>query len=73
MYWLNEDTRRYYHAVVGRDLLGDLVVTRTTGSMDNARGRIMSYPVNSYSEASEMLDRVAIDRRRHGYKLVTRI
>lgn len=73
MYWLNEKTRRYYHAVVDRDLLGDLVVTRTTGSMDNARGRIMSYPVKSHSEASEMLGRVAVDRKRHGYKLITRI
>ena len=70
MYWLNEKTRRYYHAVVGRDLLGDLVVTRTTGSIDSARGRIMSFPVKDYSEASEMLGRVALDRNRHGYKLI---
>jgi hypothetical protein len=71
MYWMNDKTRRYYHAVVGRDLLGDLVVTRTTGSVDSARGRVMVFPVGSYSEAGEMLDRVSVDRERHGYRLIS--
>lgn len=71
MYWLNNKTRRYYHAVVCRDLLGDLVVTRTTGSVDSSRGRVMVFPVKSYSEAGEMLDRVSVDRKRHGYRLIS--
>jgi len=70
MYWLNDKTRRYYHAIIERDLLGHLVVTRTTGSSDSARGRIMTYPVNGLIEANEMLDHVSKDRERHGYRLI---
>lgn len=67
MYWVNEKTRRYYHAAVVRDLFGGLVVVRATGSKDTRRGRVMSYPVRSPGEAAEMLEQVGRDRDRHGY------
>jgi len=70
MYWLNDKTRRYYHAIIERDLLGDLVVTRTTGGCGTNQGRIMTYPVNGLIEANKMLDDVSKDRERHGYRLV---
>lgn len=67
MYWINTKTRRYYHVNVARDLFGDLLVVRTTGSKDTRRGRVMSYPVSSNIEADEMIEKVCRERDRHGY------
>jgi len=70
--WVNKGKRRYYKVMVYRDLLGDLILLRNWGSLDNERGG-MKKEVVSHQEAEAML--VAIEKKRisHRYQLVSTV
>jgi len=44
---------RYYHIALGKDLLGDWVVTCVNGSLDSRLGRIRHRGYASYETASQ--------------------
>jgi hypothetical protein len=55
--WLTET--RYYYSHLGRDLLGDWVLTRMWGdSRGSRRGRMMGTMVSSVDDGMAMLARV---------------
>lgn len=68
--WVNKEKRRYYKVMVYRDLLGDLILLRNWGSLDNERGG-MKKEVVSHQEAEALLVTIEKKRTRHQYQLVS--
>lgn len=67
--WIHHDRRRYYRIYVFRDLLGDLVVVRSFGSLDTQRGRVVNTVVPDHFEASShVIRRLDLLRSKHGYE-----
>lgn len=70
--WVNKEKRRYYKVMVHRDLLGDLILLRNWGSLDNERGG-MKKEVVSLQEAEAMLVATEKKRTSHHYRLVSTV
>lgn len=65
--WQSKAKRRYYTARLQRDLLGDLVLWCCWGGIGNRLGGVSIRPVADMDEAKEVLDALAVQRRRHHY------
>lgn len=66
-YWVNERTRRYYRVHLSQDLLGDLTLTRSWGSLDSRLGRIQNELIPNVKQGRQILDEIGKLRARHGY------
>lgn len=55
-YWVNKQTRCYYRVHLDRDLLGDLTVTRSRGSLDSRLGRIQIELIPDLIQGRKILD-----------------
>jgi len=60
-YLINPTKRRYYNLIFAKDLFGHWILTKSWGSLDNAKGRI----VHEYFEQVEN----SIQRINHTIKL----
>jgi hypothetical protein len=67
-YWVNTQKRRYYRVYLGRDLLGDLTLTRSWGSLDSRQGRIQNELISDLQQGRKILNEIGKLRVRHGYK-----
>lgn len=68
-YWENKQTRRYYRVHLGRDLLGDLTLTRSWGSLYSRLGRIQNEHITDLKQGRKILDEIGKLRARHGYSV----
>ena len=68
MEWINLKSRRFYRVSVYRDLLGDLVIVKDSGSLDTARGRRMIEVAESRDQANCIVEKIDKTRLSHGYK-----
>lgn len=65
--WEHPDKRRYYKLVLSYDLLGDWVVTRVWGGLNQATGRVSHIPCPTYDDAIKLMDKISKLRTKHGY------
>lgn len=72
MRWLNEEKRRYYKVFVYKDLLGDLVLLRNWGSLDNAKGGIKTEIVDS-KNIEDLLTNIEKKRLKRNNRLTNEI
>lgn len=68
--WEREKDNRYYLAMLYRDLLGDLILTKVWGGKGKPAGQQLHIPVNNESEGLAIIDQVIKRRRQRGYELV---
>lgn len=68
-YWVNKQTRRYYRVHLDRDLMGDLILTRSWGSLDSRLGRIQNEFIPDGNQGRKILDEIGKLRARHGYRV----
>jgi hypothetical protein len=68
--WLNMEKRRYYRAVVQRDLFGDWTITRSWGSLDSHRGQVRTELVASYEHCLIVMSDTEKRRVYRGYRSV---
>ncbi|MES9940336.1 MAG: hypothetical protein ABW104_20955 [Candidatus Thiodiazotropha sp. 6PLUC2] len=66
-YWVNKQKRRYYRVHMDRDLLGDLTLTRSWGSLDSRLGRIQNELISDLKQGRKILDEIGKLRVRHGH------
>jgi predicted DNA-binding WGR domain protein len=66
--WINLEKRRYYRAVVQRDLFGDWTITRSWGSLDTNRGQARVELVNSYTACKKVIKNICKRRCYRGYR-----
>lgn len=69
--WEHPIKKRYYKIYLSRDLLGDLVVTRVWGGINNANGKISHYCCSSHEDAQKIIKKIAHTRSRHGYVIIS--
>ena len=65
-----EKDSRYYEAILQQDLWGDWVVTRAWGRRGTALGQVRNHAFNSYEDALQNLESVAVRRGKRGYNCV---
>lgn len=66
-----ETDTRYYHARLGRDLFGQIVVDRCWGGKRNRLGGMATDPFDNEDEARRALQALTKTRERHGYRIVS--
>ena len=66
-HYRNDNKRRYYTAHLAQDLLGDWVLIKAWGSLDNGLGRIDQQLVTSYEDGQTQLDAIEERRRKRQY------
>ena len=64
--WVHPEKRRYYRASVYKDLLGQWILSRDWGSLDNRLGGSKIELVTGIEEGYEKL--ALIDKRRIGHR-----
>jgi hypothetical protein len=67
--WENIDKKRYYAAIVERDLLGDWGITCHWGGLDTRQGGMKRIYCESYEKALSLLDDIKSVRGKRGYIL----
>jgi len=67
--WVHKAKHRYYRIIVSKDLLGDWVVTRVWGGVNQKSGRAIHLPCSSYDDAKRFIDKMMKIRRQRGYEL----
>jgi hypothetical protein len=65
--WEHPDKKRYYKLILSRDLLGDWVVTRVWGGLNQATGRISHIPCPTYNDAIKLMEKISKTRTNRGY------
>lgn len=68
--WERHADNRYYLALLYRDLLGDLVLTKVWGRIGKATGQQQSIPVKNEAQGLALIDRVIRHRAQRGYDLI---
>jgi hypothetical protein len=68
--WERQSDNRYYLAMLYRDLLGDLVLTKVWGGAGKPAGQEMHTPVNDEATGLALIDQVIKRRKQRGYELV---
>jgi hypothetical protein len=68
--WINMENRRYYRAIIQRDLLGEWTLVRSWGSLDNNRGQIRTELINTYDQCMSIMGDIAKRRAYRGYHSV---
>jgi hypothetical protein len=66
--WINLEKRRYYRAVVQRDLLGDWIFVRIWGSLDSNLGQVRIEVVESEEVGYRMITTTHKRRLERGYQ-----
>lgn len=61
------EKKRFYKLVLSRDLLGDWVITRVWGGINQATGRISHIPCPTYEDAIHLMEKIAKTRLVRGY------
>ena len=69
--WERQSDKRYYLALLYRDLLGDLVLTKVWGSIGRPTGQQQNVHVKSKAEGLSLIDQVIKTRVKCGYELVS--
>jgi predicted DNA-binding WGR domain protein len=67
MHWVHPEKRRYYHAFVLKDLLGDWEVVSAWGALDSQLGGVRRKLVGSREDAEAVMAEIGKRRRRRGY------
>jgi hypothetical protein len=70
--WINKKTRRHYTAHFQEDLLGDLILVQSWGSLDSGAGRIQKSLVTNEHEGILAIEAISRTRKKHKYKLVNK-
>lgn len=70
-YWVQPNKRRYYQAILIRDLLGDRVLAKAWGSLDSKRGGQDTSVLSSPEEEENAIDALLKRRKQHHYILIT--
>jgi hypothetical protein len=65
--WINQSKRRYYRVILQNDLLGDLVIIRSWGSLDSDRGQVRKEIVDSESDGIMKVQEIEKRRLYRGY------
>lgn len=65
--WEHPDKKRYYKLILSCDLLGDWVVTRVWGGLNQATGRISHIPCPTYNDAIRLMEKISKTRTKRGY------
>lgn len=68
--WERYSDNRYYIAMLYRDLLGDLVLTKVWGRIGKAAGRQLSTYVENKKKGLALIDQMIKLRARQHYELV---
>ena len=68
--WERQSDNRYYLAMLYRDLLGDLILTKVWGGAGKPAGQEMHMPVHDEAAGLALIDQVIKRRRQRGYELV---
>ena len=68
--WIHPEKRRYYKFAIYRDLLGDRVLLRSWGSLDNKLGGSMTQLVLDDKKEQTLIDSIRKRRLQHDYQLV---
>ena len=68
--WIHPVKRRYYKFAIYRDLLGDRVLLRSWGSLDNKLGGSMTQLVPDDKNEQMLIDLIRKRRQQHDYELV---
>ena len=68
--WINREKRRHYTAHLTEDLLGDLVLVQSWGSLDSGAGRIQKRLMESEQEGVLAIEAITRKRKEHEYTLV---
>ena len=75
LYWEKHDYDKnchsWYAVTFGHDLLGDLVLTRSWGSLGRRNQQRLSQPVSSADELRTWLQIIGTEREIHGYAVVS--
>ena len=67
--WVHKEKHRYYRIIISKDLLGDWVVTRIWGGINQKSGRAMHFPCASLEDAERFLNKIKKTRKQRGYEL----
>jgi hypothetical protein len=67
--WINEDKRRYYKAFIYRDLLNDLILVRSWGSLDSKRAGNQIDVLSSQTEGKKQIEKIKKRRKARNYKI----
>lgn len=70
--WEHPDKKRYYKLMLSRDLLGDWVITRVWGGLNQATGRVSHIPCPTYDDAIKLMVEISRIRIKHGYVITAR-
>ncbi len=65
--WEHPDKKRYYKLILSCDLLGDWVVTRVWGGLNQATGRVSHIPCSTYDDAITLMEKISQTRAKRGY------
>lgn len=66
----NKEKHRYYRIIVAKDLLGDWIVTKIWGGINQKSGRATHTHCSSFEIAKEYVEKMAKIRKQHGYELL---
>jgi len=69
--WERQSDKRYYLALLYRDLLGDLVLTKVWGGIGKPTGQQQNVHVKTKAEGLSLIDQVLKRRTQRGYELVS--
>ena len=67
--WVHPVNLRYYKIILSHDLLGDWIVTKVWGGLDNLSGRISHHPCASLDHARALAAKLVNQRKSRGYEL----
>lgn len=74
LYWEKHNHAKNHHSwyavTFGHDLLGDLVLTQTWGSLGRRSRQHRNQPVGSVDELRAWLQIIGTEREAHGYAVV---
>lgn len=67
--WINAEKRRYYKLYVNYDLLGDLILLTTWGSLDTHQGGKKSILISDFASLPNLLKTIFNRRAHNAYQL----
>ncbi|HID99445.1 MAG TPA: hypothetical protein EYP59_04055 [Thiotrichaceae bacterium] len=70
--WINKKTRRHYTAHFQEDLLGDLILVQSWGSLDSGVGRIQKRLMQNKREGFLAVEAISRTRKKHKYTLINK-
>lgn len=68
--WERHSDNRYYLAMLYRDLLGDLILTKVWGGAGKPAGQQLNIHLQNEAEGLALIDQVIKRRRQRGYELI---